>query len=122
MTAKYERDGIAFQYPENWSFEEEPRNGFPRTISRLPTPNLAGLAKVQNPKARKHSRERNIEEQYRRNIEDVAMSSSSKVTASSSHDQDRSASDLEEKNIASYKWLEGAKNFLQTLGRNYSNL
>lgn len=33
MTAKYERDGIAFQYPENWSFEEEPRNGFPRTIS-----------------------------------------------------------------------------------------
>lgn len=33
MTAKYERDGIVFQYPENWSFEEEPRSGLPRTIS-----------------------------------------------------------------------------------------
>ena len=33
MTAKYDRDGIAFQYPENWQVEEEPRTGFPRTIS-----------------------------------------------------------------------------------------
>ena len=33
MTAQYNRDGIAFQYPENWSFEEEPKTGFPRTIS-----------------------------------------------------------------------------------------
>lgn len=33
MTAKYDRDGISFQYPENWEFEEEPRSGFPRTIT-----------------------------------------------------------------------------------------
>ena len=33
MTAKYDRDGITFQYPENWSLEEEPKTGFPRTIS-----------------------------------------------------------------------------------------
>lgn len=33
MTAKYARDGIEFQYPENWALEEEPRTGIPRTIS-----------------------------------------------------------------------------------------
>jgi hypothetical protein len=33
MTAKYDRDGITFQYPENWSLEEDPRTGVPRTIS-----------------------------------------------------------------------------------------
>ena len=31
--SKYDRDGIAFQYPENWLFEEEPKTGIPRTIS-----------------------------------------------------------------------------------------
>ena len=33
MTAKYDRDGITFQYPENWSLGEDPRTGIPRTIS-----------------------------------------------------------------------------------------
>jgi hypothetical protein len=33
MTAKYDRDGISFQYPDNWAFEEDPKTGFPRTVS-----------------------------------------------------------------------------------------
>lgn len=33
MTAKYERDGITFQYPENWTLDEDPKTGTPRTIS-----------------------------------------------------------------------------------------
>lgn len=33
MTAKYDRDGITFQYPENWKLEEDPLTGIPRTIS-----------------------------------------------------------------------------------------
>jgi len=32
-TAKYDRDGISFQYPENWVLEEDPPRGVPRTIS-----------------------------------------------------------------------------------------
>ena len=33
MTATYDRDGIRFQYPENWELDEDPKTGFPRTIS-----------------------------------------------------------------------------------------
>ena len=33
MTAKYERDGLTFQYPENWQLDEDPLQGFPRSIS-----------------------------------------------------------------------------------------
>lgn len=32
-TAKYDRDGIVFQYPENWQLDEDPPQGVPRTIS-----------------------------------------------------------------------------------------
>ena len=32
-TARYNRDGISFQYPENWELEEDPPQGVPRTIS-----------------------------------------------------------------------------------------
>ena len=32
-TAKYDREGISFQYPENWQLEEDPPRGLPRTIS-----------------------------------------------------------------------------------------
>lgn len=33
MPAKYSRDEIAFQYPENWEIDEDPPQGIPRTIS-----------------------------------------------------------------------------------------
>ena len=33
MTAVYDREELTFQYPENWKFEEDPKNGIPRTIS-----------------------------------------------------------------------------------------
>ena len=33
MTPKYDRDGITFQYPDNWELDEDPPKGFPRTIS-----------------------------------------------------------------------------------------
>jgi len=33
MTAKYDRDGVTFLYPENWSLEEHPLQGLPRTVS-----------------------------------------------------------------------------------------
>ncbi len=33
MTAKYDRDNLTFQYPENWRLEEDPPHGFPRSIS-----------------------------------------------------------------------------------------
>ncbi len=33
MTAKYDRDGISFQFPENWTLDEDPKTGIPRTIS-----------------------------------------------------------------------------------------
>ena len=32
-TARYNRDGISFQYPETWVLEEDPPQGVPRTIS-----------------------------------------------------------------------------------------
>ena len=33
MTAKYDRDNLTFQYPENWRLDEDPPRGFPRSIS-----------------------------------------------------------------------------------------
>ena len=33
MPAKYDRDGFAFQYPDNWVLEEDPSDGLPRTVS-----------------------------------------------------------------------------------------
>ena len=32
MTSRYDKDDITFQYPENWTLNEEPSHGFPRTI------------------------------------------------------------------------------------------
>ena len=33
MPAKYDRDSLTFQYPENWELDEDPPNGIPRSIS-----------------------------------------------------------------------------------------